>query len=1775
MANLLKLYKYIDGVNDTPFPNEDEQVVLSSYRYDVKRMGGAPTISCTVMHPLCLDKEWDDTVYTLFNGEKYFIKQTPSSSYDNTNVMYKHELELVSERIVLDNVYFYDVVTDDTMYDKPVSNSSKFTFYGDVNEFAKRLNYSLLYSGVGYRVVVDSGISSQSTLVSFQDQFLSVALQEIYNAYEIPYYFDGKVIHIGYTSNAITKVFKYGKQESLLSIQKQNANYKIVNRVTGVGSSDNIPYYYPNDYESKEEVESNGGVWVNPQTNLMPPIYRETFGNERFYKALNNEYINPSTGEYYYFERPFVEGKPKEQIVNFDQIKPTIEGTTNARGQRIDMFSEFAYDNDDNDDVYPDGHEHAGEYKHPYFFGKLRRFDGEFGFNLFDHAIDEQEMVISMTSGSCGACEWVIGVLDDSRKNPVQVDENGNLKRDEAGNVMRSGTPQDRQNDTQNYEVWIALKKDINTFGTIMPNATNDYKPSVGDTFVILHIDLPKAYILAAEEELKEQLVAYMALNNSEKFNFTVSFSRIFFAENPSLLAQLNENARIQIEYDKLIYDLYISSYSYSVSSDNPLPEIKIELTDTLTISQNALQQAISEVKKDLLSSNSGFAQGDFLGQGLNYFLRKDIPDTTKHTLGVGGLLFQNKQISRFTRYYDEDKPEEPSDSEFWSALMTKKNIQSNIVDLDERYIRKDKEDTAHKHITFEEGITVYQLAKMLKLEVTELATIAEAVVNILRSSKFVDGFFGEGYQIWKSIATGDWCMTLDRLTVRKTMTVFELIIQKIRSVGGMIVVSAGNGKIKTVEQIGLEYRFTFEDENTFVVNDLIRCQVWTGTGIKYYWVEVTKVVGDAIYTRVSEYSGVIPSVGDEVVLMGNTKNPLRQGLVLISAAEDGQPRVDCLDGVHTKNFDGCLKARLGSLDGIRDSMFPADMQPKGYGLYGNNCYLTGVFVLSNGKDVQTQFAILEGMIHAELSSIRQEVNEGDNYLSNASFVSNLDLWEYSNDVRIFNTSGGLLHFNGDFYSNKVKFAGISAKEGKNVLRLKNSYILQKNENFRARPEFKLVEQFTTDENGNEITTGIKLYRPRMFYASFKYMVGKRGTLRVYFKDEEKLGTFEEYVPMNYTKVLDESGEFATMEINGKWNGTGDFYLSFDGDIYIYNLALADNKLADMEEIWNMQLEITDKKIQANAEHIIQQGKDIEAYRSEFLFTAEQLRTEFTTLIQNTEDDITEEYTGLVTQTSQKLESDYNAKFGNYYGTITEEYSSKITQEANRITTSLTAKIDNTDGRIDSVAAATKQEMTTLIMTEAGKVRTELTGQINDLKTGDIATMKTSIEANTKGISTKVSQTDFDALSGRVSKAETSINQTATQITLMATKGELADEVALINTVTDAIIVDVSANAVAASNAQKKANSAYDYASTNYTRIQEQADRISAVAGKIQTNSDGLITNISTSGLVLDSEFASLFSSQVTSQGIAKTAQLNAYVLEDELGDLVSKIEISADQIDLQGVVTYQMLNGTLQNTIDGKAEDSEVTALNNSIGSLNVTIRALQTEVDGKASTTSLNNKVNELNIALQNKADSDLTNAVIEGSTLIVGGYINTDVIDVDSLVVKKFQAYNSGYTYTLDANGFVIKDTDDAELSRLFVSNYQSLLSMKKGDLTMELTPASLEFSHDSSVLVTASGITFNEGSSIKGFAIGNFGGSTSNIPAYTDFVLMSRDLTLPTPSVSNKGKVIFVKFDGSHTLYGSIIKRHENSPKTSSSHDYAMSAFYISNGTYWYEFLSNLN
>lgn len=629
MEKILKLYTYVDGTNDTPFPSADEQVIIGSFAYTANRMGSAPQIAATVKHRLCLDDLWNDKVYAEFNGEKYFVINTPSSSKSNDDARYEHDLELLSEREILNHVYFIDAVQGDSDTDVYKSNSTKVLFYGDIQQFVARLNASLSYRNLGYTAVIDDGITSEDKQVSFEDKYILEALQEEFNIFEIPYYFVGKAIHFGYTSNAITTTFKYGHDDAFLSISKDNANYALINRITGVGSSDNIPYYYPNETDDQSAVEASGKKWITPSQNLMPSIYRESDGAEMFYEAKNNTYPD-GEGGYYVFENEYSENNPREGKTNFENIKPTITGITNAAGQRIDMFSEFAYDTNDNDEV-----DEEGNYLHPYFFAKLRKTDGTYGFNLFDHAIESQTMQITFTSGICGACTFEIAVGEDTQKNLVQVGEtSGALMRDEDGNVLcgredlqQPQTPQDRQNDTRNYEVWIALRKDNSTYPQVMPNVNYNYKPSTSDTFAILGISLPQAYILKAEDELEKSLVKHMWMNNVEKFTFSAKFSRIFFTEHPEVLAQLNENARVIIEYNGKQHTLYIDNYTYKMDSGSPLPEIDIDLVDTLSVGQNSLQTQLDSIKQDILSSVGG---ADFLKQGLKYFLRKDTSDTAR-----------------------------------------------------------------------------------------------------------------------------------------------------------------------------------------------------------------------------------------------------------------------------------------------------------------------------------------------------------------------------------------------------------------------------------------------------------------------------------------------------------------------------------------------------------------------------------------------------------------------------------------------------------------------------------------------------------------------------------------------------------------------------------------------------------------------------------------------------------------------------------------------------------------------------------------------------------------------------------------------------------------------------------------------------------------------------------------------------------------------------------------------------------------------------------------
>ncbi len=184
----------------------------------------------------------------------------------------------------------------------------------------------------------------------------------------------------------------------------------------------------------------------------------------------------------------------------------------------------------------------------------------------------------------------------------------------------------------------------------------------------------------------------------------------------------------------------------------------------------------------------------------------------------------------------------QPTDNNLFSAR------RSQTEHLSKKY-----NDRAKGKIIFEKGATfgAEEAAGIDECGNAEVLTLV--VRELLRSARFVDGLGGEGWQLWID-ESGLSNLTIDKLTVRQVMTVLELLTEKIRSVGGQIVVSAANGKIKTVEEASGYYRITFEQENTFQTHDLMRCQTFTGGNLKSYWVEVAAVDGNSVLVETSEF---------------------------------------------------------------------------------------------------------------------------------------------------------------------------------------------------------------------------------------------------------------------------------------------------------------------------------------------------------------------------------------------------------------------------------------------------------------------------------------------------------------------------------------------------------------------------------------------------------------------------------------------------------------------------------------------------------------------------------------------------------------------------------------------------------------------------------------------------------------------------------------------------------------------------------------------------------
>lgn len=659
--------------------------------------------------------------------------------------------------------------------------------------------------------------------------------------------------------------------------------------------------------------------------------------------------------------------------------------------------------------------------------------------------------------------------------------------------------------------------------------------PKAGDTYILWNIRMPDEYYRLAEEEFQKAVDDYNKDHWLDIASYKAPTDHVWIEEQE---ADLFVGRRVKLESTEYFpKDGSRKSRITKITRKVNLPgQMDLEISDALQVSKfDRVNDSIGELKS--------YTKAKAESSGL-----PDIIRSFDNTL--------------------------PTDNNLFSAKRSQKE-----------FLSKRHRDTAAEEIGFLKGASFgdYKAGESGgNVDGDGNAEFLTAVIReLLRSTRFVDGMFGEGWQIWIDKLTGLSNLTIDKITVRQTLVAMELLIEKVRSVGGQLVVSAANGKIKTVVRDGDNYRITFEQENTFATHDLMRCAVFTGTELRGYWVEVSEGDTEGITVPVREFGGTDPKEGDECVLMGNTENPLRQNLISISATEDGQPRVDVLDGVNAKNFNGSLRCRLGNLDGIKDSAFPSNNQPHGNGLYGDNVYLKGTFILMTGEDILTRFEITEGKIQSAVEGLRSEVREEESFFDNTSFTDGMARW-------ISGYKAAILTFGGKWIlaSNKL----LSSSENGNVeviktgkvpyVRITNSYIMQKNGDFRTIPDFKEL-------NGD----GLRI--PGYVYLSFHYKVVEAGHLHIEFVNADKTG-FENFNMFAYDGDLPVGGEKA-FNHSGLWNGTGDFKLSFTGVIQVSLLVFSTDRTDALAYKYATFFDQSEKMIRIAAANFDKDGNVLEA----------------------------------------------------------------------------------------------------------------------------------------------------------------------------------------------------------------------------------------------------------------------------------------------------------------------------------------------------------------------------------------------------------------------------------------------------------------------------------------------------------------------------------------------------------------------------------------------------
>lgn len=823
-------------------------------------------------------------------------------------------------------------------------------------------------------------------------------------------------------------------------------------------------------------------------TRNIPTNYRPTDEQVVVNGVVQKRLMLPADTPYIDAYEGMITEEAIEDVVVFDDIYPKRIGT---------MSDVTTVDRD-----IVDGEEVVGTFK------AYQYKDVGLVFNE-QYIIEGQELRITFQSGKMNGMEFA-----------VQFNPNGADPAEQLWEIVRN-----------------------EDYGRPLPDDV--IKPENGDTYVLSGFDIQLVsdqYIPQAEQELLERAQKYADIAKKDDGTYPVTlFSDFVFADQ--LLHNYDFGQKVNL-IDKAYFPNGRVSriLGWEINLDIPFDSPKYTIGESMPYSR------IGEIE-DKVEALTYKGQTYVGGGGIGAYIIK----TNDSTVASDSNIYSAKR----------------SQVEF---LSRKKNDVAQGVILFAKKIGSlvfvDDWDGKGWEIN-EEGVAFVDSVN---------ARQNVFVKNRAGSHIFMSGFpNGVGWDIapYKQInAAGveetKYRLEIDDINIRGKLRAYEFIISQLRGENDNVIF-AGMMKVDHYDEVTRRIYLDTEEGilyNPFRVGDILMVQRYGGMPtqendynvIKQYELRVAETgIGSLTdgekrldWITFSNFVGDLADIsrGDVLTRVDSVTDLTRKGIVKVTTIDEiGAPYIDVVYGMKT-DAENAMKARVGNLTGIRTK---AGIDLTGiWGIYGNGAYFeNSTYILDNGQTIEQQFSIMNGEFNSYIKDIKNNMSlEPGNILRNSAFSDNLDYWVTADSISFWGLDNEFVYANEDFISEKSNVSDIITDGTRNVLRINNSYVLQRNQ----------VMNFLPHEQGDGDKYSFSLF----------YKVITAGTLIVGIDGSEDFYIQQEMQPTT---------EYQKISKIANWDEAGDFKISYTGEIYIYGASLF------YDEIANATIHL-ETLIQQNAEQI-------------------------------------------------------------------------------------------------------------------------------------------------------------------------------------------------------------------------------------------------------------------------------------------------------------------------------------------------------------------------------------------------------------------------------------------------------------------------------------------------------------------------------------------------------------------------------------------------------------